>query len=165
MQNQVTIEGHIVSQWQYKSRQYLRLASHRPQRGRQVNSDYVTVQAAPDLALDGEALSQGTLIRVSGSIWGRDIYEPLRRVLEKAGIEAELPDALADQLIVRPTTQILASQINIISDLKAENQEKMAAQIKERKPRAGKSKPADTPLPAGDARVQPGVDLASLIEA
>ncbi|HWQ84648.1 MAG TPA: hypothetical protein VN363_08785, partial [Anaerolineales bacterium] len=80
MINQVTIEGFIVSRWNYKGDEFLRIAHHRPRRkGELIHSDYVTVRVAEktDVLPD---LQQGDLVRVLGEVWGKDILEPLGKV-------------------------------------------------------------------------------------
>ncbi len=119
MLNQVTIEGFIVSQWRYKGDTFLRIAHHCPRRKNEIiHSDYVTVKAGKN-AKTGTNLQQGDLVRVKGEIWGRDILEPLGRVLQKARLNIELSPELENLVIPRPTSYVLARQVSLI-DLKRE---------------------------------------------
>ncbi len=125
MINQVTLEGFLVSRWEYKGEAFLRLAHHRPRReGELIHSDYITVRIADPLeALP--TLQQGDLVRVLGEVWGKDILEPLGRVLQKAHLNVVLSPELENLIIPRPTAYILAQQVSLI-DSKAEAYAKAA---------------------------------------
>jgi hypothetical protein len=119
MINQVQIEGFIVSNWEYQGEVFLRIAHHRPRRkGELIHSDYVTVRVAEQVEIDPE-LQQGDLVRVLGEVWGKDILEPLGRIMQKARLNVELTPELEGLIIPRPTSYVLASQVNLI-DTKAE---------------------------------------------
>jgi hypothetical protein len=114
MLNQVTLEGFVVSRWLYKGDAFLRLAHHRPRRkGEIIHSDYVTVR------VDQEAeampnLQQGDLVRVIGEVRGKDILEPLGRMLQKARLNVELAPELENLIVPRPTAYVLARHVNLI---------------------------------------------------
>ena len=56
MINQVTLEGFVVSCWEYKGEAFLRIAHHQPHRqGEIIHSDYVTVRVDPQAAPPGAA--------------------------------------------------------------------------------------------------------------
>jgi hypothetical protein len=77
MINHVKIEGIVVSRWQYKGDEFIRIAHHRPRcPGELIHSDYITVRVAQNTA-DLPSLQQGDLVRVLGEVWGKDILEPL----------------------------------------------------------------------------------------
>lgn len=125
MINQVTIEGFIVSRWNYKGDEFLRIAHHRPRKkGELIHSDYVTVRVAgktdelPDL-------QQGDLVRVLGEVWGKDILEPLGKVFQKARLNIDLAPELENLIVPRPTSYILARQVSLV-DSKAEAYESAA---------------------------------------
>ncbi len=125
MINQVTLEGFLVSRWEYKGDAFLRIAHHRPRRaGELIHSDYITVRIADPLAAL-PTLQQGDLVRVLGEVWGKDILEPLGRVLQKAHLNVALAPELENLIIPRPTAYILAQQISLV-DSKAEAYAKAA---------------------------------------
>ena len=113
MLNQVKLEGILVSQWVYKGEVFLRLAHHQPHRkGEVIHSDYVTVRV--DLAYDNlPQLHQGDLVRLEGEVRGKDILEPLGRLLQKARIHVELTSELENLIVPRPTIYILARKISL----------------------------------------------------
>ena len=114
MLNQVTLEGFVVSYWQYKGDDFLRLAHHRPHRkGEIIHSDYITVRMGKD-AEHPANLQQGDLVRVIGEVWGKDILEPLSRVLQKARLNVELTPELENLIVPRPTAYVLASRVSLI---------------------------------------------------
>ena len=83
MLNQVTIEGFVVSRWQYKGEVFLRIAHQRPKRkGEIIHSDYVTVRVDWRVVTLPE-LQTGDLVRVTGEVRGKDILEPLGRPCRK----------------------------------------------------------------------------------
>lgn len=147
MLNQVTIEGYIVSQWCYKGDTFLRIAHHRPRRKNEIiHSDYITVKAGKK-AQTGANLQQGDLVRVKGEIWGRDILEPLGRVLQKARLNIELSPELENLVIPRPTSYVVARQVSLI-DLKREAH--AAARV------------AGRPVKIRPQREEPAADLETL---
>lgn len=114
MINQVTLEGFVVSRWEYKGEAFLRIAHHR-QRGISeiIHSDYVTVRVDPQ-AEALPSLSQGDLVRVLGEVRGKDILEPLGRVFQKARLNVELTPELENLIVPRPTAYVLARQVSLI---------------------------------------------------
>ncbi len=125
MLNQVTLEGFIVSRWQYKGEEFIRLAHQRPRRkGELVHSDYVTVRIAENLE-QLPTLQQGDLVHVEGEVWGKDILEPLGRVLQKARLNVTLPAELEDLIVPRPTCYVLAQEVRLV-DAKEEAYEAAA---------------------------------------
>lgn len=117
MINQVTLEGYVVSRWQYKGEQFLRIAHHRElPKGQVTHSDYVTVRVDAK-AEDVPKLQQGDLVRVSGEVWGKDILEPLGRIIQKARLNVELTSELENLIVPRPTTYILAQHIHLLDAL------------------------------------------------
>jgi len=127
MLNQVTLEGFVVSRWNYKGDEFLRIAHHRPyKKGELIHSDYVTVRVAQKIAEQPD-LQQGDLVRVLGEVWGKDILEPLGKVFQKARLNVELGPELENLIVPRPTSYVLARQISLI-DSKAEAYE-LAAQV------------------------------------
>lgn len=125
MVNQVTLEGFVVSRWQYKGDEFLRIANHRPRReGEIIHSDYVTIRVEPQV----EALpkmQQGDLVRISGEVRGKDILEPLGRVLQKARLNVELAPELENIIVSRPTAYVLAKRVSLV-DSKVEAYESAA---------------------------------------
>ena len=114
MLNQVTIEGFIVSRWDFKGDRFLRIAHHRDRKpGEVIHSDYVTIRLGADAGCP-EDLDQGDQVRVSGEVWGKDIFEPLGRVLQKAHLNVKLPAELENLIIPRPTAYIQARQISLV---------------------------------------------------
>jgi hypothetical protein len=77
MINQVKLEGIVVSRWQYKGDEFIRIAHHRPRRqGELIHSETITIRVAQNTtALP--SLQQGDLVWVLGEVWGKDILEPL----------------------------------------------------------------------------------------
>lgn len=119
MINQVTLEGFIVSRWNYKGDEFLRIAHHRPRKkGELIHSDYITVRVTqkndelPDL-------QQGDLVRVQGEVWGKDILEPLGKVFQKARLNVALAPELENLIVPRPTSYVLGRQVSLV-DSKAE---------------------------------------------
>ena len=150
MLNQVQLEGYLISQWRYGGSQYVRVASHNtPEGSGQVVSDYVTVRVSDDIIFDAKSVSPGTLLRITGKVWGRDILEPLGRVLKKSGIELNLAPGVADTLISRPTTFIEASQITPIRERDAAEQVAVSA-TQARSPRKASRRKAKTPPPESE---------------
>jgi hypothetical protein len=125
MVNQVTLEGFIVSRWQYKGDEFLRIANHRPRReGEIIHSDYVTIRVEPQVEALPE-MQQGDLVRINGEVRGKDILEPLGRVLQKAHLNVELAPELENIIVSRPTAYVLANRISLV-DSKAEAYESAA---------------------------------------
>ena len=114
MLNQVRLEGILVSQWEYKGEVFLRLAHHQPHRkGDVIHSDYVTVRVDPSYE-NLLKLHQGDLVRLEGEVRGKDIIEPLGRLLQKARIHVELTSELENLIVPRPTTYIFARKISLV---------------------------------------------------
>ncbi len=114
MINQVTLEGFVVSRWEYKGEAFLRIAHHRPRRkGEIIHSDYVTVRVDPQAEALPD-LGQGDLVRVLGEVRGKDILEPLGRVFQKARLNVELTPELENLIVPRPTAYVLARQVSLI---------------------------------------------------
>ena len=114
MLNQVALEGFIVSRWQYKGEAFIRLAHQRLRRqGELVHSDYVTVRIAENLE-QLPSLQQGDLVHVQGEVWGKDILEPLGRVLQKARLNVTLPAELENLIVPRPTCYVLAREVRLV---------------------------------------------------
>jgi hypothetical protein len=114
MLNQVTLEGFVVSRWQYKGDAFLRIAHHRPRReGEIIHSDYVTVRVDQQAEALPE-LQQGDLVRVIGEVRGKDILEPLGRVLQKSRLNVELAPTLENLIVSRPTAYVLARQVSLV---------------------------------------------------
>jgi hypothetical protein len=114
MLNQVTLEGFVVSRWQYKGDAFLRIAHHRPRReGEIIHSDYVTVRVDQQAEVLPE-LQQGDLVRVTGEVRGKDILEPLGRVLQKSRLNIELAPTLENLIVSRPTAYVLARQVSLV---------------------------------------------------
>jgi hypothetical protein len=112
MINQVTLEGFVVSRWQYKGDEFIRLAHHRPRRkGELIHSDYITVRVAQNTAAL-PSLQQGDLVRVQGEVWGKDILEPLGKVFQKAKLNVDLPPELENLILPRPTAYVLAQKVD-----------------------------------------------------
>ena len=125
MINQVTLEGFVVSRWEYRGEAFLRIAHHRPRiEGEIIHSDYVTVRVDPQAEALPE-LNQGDLVRVLGEVRGKDILEPLGRVFQKARLNVELTPELENLIVPRPTAYVLARQVSLI-DTKAEAYESAA---------------------------------------
>lgn len=125
MINQVTLEGFIVSRWQYKGDEFLRIANHRPRReGEIIHSDYVTIRVEPQVEALPE-MQQGDLVRINGEVRGKDILEPLGRVLQKARLNVELAPELENIIVSRPTAYVLANRISLV-DSKEEAYESAA---------------------------------------
>lgn len=167
MINQVIFEGYLIKSWEFQEQRYLRLAGHRtPEAGSSlVQSDYVTVQLEAGLKVDPRLLKQGTRMVVTGKIWGRDIVETLGRILQKADLAVDLPQALDNLVIHRPSVQILAAQLEVIGQ---GNRPRERQRTKNSQPpQIVKVRPEEAPQPEAQASVvgeiQPGVDLASLI--
>ncbi len=119
MLNQVKLEGILVSQWEYKGDAFLRLAHHqRHRKGEVIHSDYVTVRVDPEFK-DLPQLHQGDLVRVQGEVRGKDILEPLGRMLQKARLNVELTPELESLIVPRPTAYIFARKVYLV-DNKAE---------------------------------------------
>jgi len=115
MINQVTLEGFVVSRWQYKGDEFLRIAHHRPRRkGEIIHSDYVTVRVEPqDQALP--ELQQGDFVRINGEVRGKDILEPIGRIIQKARMNVELAPELENIIVSRPTAYVLADRISLVN--------------------------------------------------
>lgn len=125
MVNQVTLEGFVVSCWQYKGDTFLRIAHHRHRRnGEIIHSDYVTIRVEPQVKalLD---IQQGDLVRINGEVRGKDILEPLGRVIQKAHLNLELAPELENIIVSRPTAYVLANRISLV-DSKEEAYESAA---------------------------------------
>jgi len=149
MLNQITIEGYLVRSWEYKGRRYMRLANHRPEL-EGVVSDYFTVQVDPSLPFDPIRLKPGRLLSVTGRLTGRDILEPLGRIVAKSGLTVELPAEISAKMIVRPTVEILALQVALLDDPHRK------ARKRKRKEAPNPALPVLTPLDAG-------ADLAAVV--
>jgi hypothetical protein len=125
MINQVTLEGFVVSRWQYKGDEFLRIAHHRPRRkGEIIHSDYVTIRVEPQEHALPE-LQQGDFVRINGEVRGKDILEPIGRIIQKARLNVELAPELENIIVSRPTAYVLANRINLV-DSKAEAYESAA---------------------------------------
>jgi len=125
MVNQVTLEGFVVSCWQYKGDTFLRIAHHRPRRkGEIIHSDYVTIRVEPQVEALPE-MQQGDLVRINGEVRGKDILEPLGRVIQKARLNVELAPELENIILSRPTAYVLANRISLV-DSKVEAYESAA---------------------------------------
>ncbi len=125
MINQVTLEGFVVSRWQYKSDEFLRIAHHRTRRkGEIIHSDYVTVRVEPQEQALPE-LQQGDFVRINGEVRGKDILEPLGRVIHKARLNVELAPELENIIVSRPTAYVLANRVSLV-DSKEEAYESAA---------------------------------------
>ena len=125
MINQVTLEGFVVSRWQYKGDEFLRIAHHRPRRkGEIIHSDYVTVRVEPQEQALPE-LQQGDFVRINGEVRGKDILEPIGRIIQKARLNVELAPELENIIVSRPTAYVLANRINLV-DSKEEAYESAA---------------------------------------
>ncbi len=153
MINQVTLEGFLVSRWEYKGEAFLRIAHHRPRReGELIHSDYITVRIADTLeALP--TLQQGDLVRVLGEVWGKDILEPLGRVFQKAHLNVALTPELENLIIPRPTAYILAQQVSLV-DSKAEAYE-AAAKVAGRPVKLRKRKPEQETTASAEPNMNP----------
>jgi hypothetical protein len=151
MINQVNFEGYLARSWEHREQRYMRLANHRPGEDGKTFSDYVTVQIDSSLDFDPRHVKIGRLLRVSGRIVGRDIVEPLKMVVAKSHAGVELPGELNNLVIRRPTVQILATGVRLLSDAKSPK-----AKNGQKEPLA-KKKPE---LPA--VPLQAGIDLAEL---
>jgi hypothetical protein len=125
MINQVTLEGFVVSRWQYKGDEFLRIAHHRPRRkGEIIHSDYVTIRMEPQEHALPE-LQQGDFVRINGEVRGKDILEPIGRIIQKARLNVELAPELENIIVSRPTAYVLANRINLV-DSKEEAYESAA---------------------------------------
>jgi len=125
MINQVTLEGFVVSRWQYKGDEFLRIAHHRTRRkGEIIHSDYVTVRVEPQEQALPE-LQQGDFVRINGEVRGKDILEPIGRIIQKARLNIELAPELENIIVSRPTAYVLANRINLV-DSKEEAYESAA---------------------------------------
>jgi hypothetical protein len=119
MINQVTLEGFVVSCWQYKGDEFLRIAHHQPhQKGEIIHSDYVTVRVGVG-AEHPANMQEGDLVRIEGMVWGKDILEPLGKMLQKAHMNVDLSPELENLIVPRPTAYIQALRICLV-DSKAE---------------------------------------------
>lgn len=117
MINQVIIEGFVVSRWQYKGEEFLRIAHHRPRReGELLHSDYVTIRVDREVD-DLPNLQQGDIVHVQGEVWGKDILESLGRVLRKARLNFELPEMLENLVVPRPTAYVLALEVRLVDPI------------------------------------------------
>jgi len=151
MINQVNFEGYLARSWEHREQRYLRLANHRPGEDGKTFSDYVTVQIDPSLDFDPRRVKIGRLVHVSGRIVGRDIVEPLKMVVAKSHSDVELPGELSTLIIRRPTVQILATAIRLLSDAKSPKAKP------DQKSKTIKKKPILPEIP-----LQAGIDLAEL---
>jgi hypothetical protein len=125
MINQVTLEGFVVSRWQYKGDEFLRIAHHRPRRkGEIIHSDYVTVRVEPKDQWLPE-LQQGDFVRINGEVRGKDILEPIGRIIQKARMNVELAPELENIIVSRPTAYVLANRVSRV-DSKEEAYESAA---------------------------------------
>jgi hypothetical protein len=125
MINQVTLEGFVVSRWQYKGDEFLRIAHHRPRcKGEIIHSDYVTVRVEPQEQALPE-LQQGDFVRINGEVRGKDILEPIGRIIQKARLNVELTPELENIIVSRPTAYVLANLISLV-DSKEEAYESAA---------------------------------------
>ena len=125
MINQVTLEGFVVSRWQYKGDEFLRIAHHRPRRkGEIIHSDYVTVRVEPQEQALPE-LQQGDFVRIKGEVRGKDILEPIGRIIQKARLNVELAPELENIIVSRPTAYVLANRVDLV-DSKEEAYESAA---------------------------------------
>jgi hypothetical protein len=114
MINQVTLEGFVVSRWQYKGDEFLRIAHHRPRRrGEIIHSDYVTVRVEPQEQALPE-LQQGDFVRINGEVRGKDILEPIGRIIQKARLNVELSPELENIIVSRPTAYVLANRVSLV---------------------------------------------------
>lgn len=179
MINHVIFEGYLVRTWEFRGDRFLRLACHQAQEDSNlIHSDYITVQLTPELNFHLE-FPRGTRLLVTGKIWGRDILEPLGKVIQKAKIPVDLPAALENLILPRPTVQILASQVEILNGAngRAPRRPESAAgrkigagvgkqngQLADPaivKPEEGKRRPQISDEMAD--QVRPGVDLANIL--
>ncbi|PWB56022.1 MAG: hypothetical protein C3F13_02875 [Anaerolineales bacterium] len=151
MINQVNFEGYLARSWEHRDLRYMRLANHRLGEDGKTSSDYVTVQIDPSLDFDPRHIKIGRLLSVSGRIIGRDIVEPLKMVVAKSHDGVELPGELSTLVIRRPTAQILATGVKLLSGIKSPKAKP------DQKGKPAKKKPE---LPA--VPIQAGVDLADL---
>jgi hypothetical protein len=53
-------------------------------------------------------------VRVIGEVRGKDILEPLGRVLQKSRLNVELAPGLDNLIVSRPTAYVLARQVSIV---------------------------------------------------
>jgi hypothetical protein len=111
----------------------------------------VTVQIDPSLDFDPHRIKIGRLMHVSGRIVGRDIVEPLKMVVSKSHEGVELPGELCNLIIRRPTVQILATGVKLLSETKSP---------KDKPAQKNKTVKKKSELPA--VPIQAGVDLAEL---
>jgi hypothetical protein len=151
MINQVNFEGYLARSWEHRDQRYMRLANHRPGEDGKTFSDYVTVQIDPSLDFDPRHIKIGRLLRVTGRIVGRDIVEPLKMVVAKSHSDVELPGELSTMVIRRPTVQILATGVKLLSDTKSP---------KTKPGQTSKTVKKKSELPT--VPIQAGVDLAEL---
>jgi len=151
MINQVDFEGYLTRSWDYREQRFMRLANHRPGEEGHTASDYITVQVDPSLDFDPHRVKVGRLLRVRGRIIGRDIVEPLKMVVAKSHSNVELPDELSTLIIRRPTVQILATGVKLLSDAKSP---------KAKPTQKNQTVEEKSELPAVPTQV--GVDLAEL---
>ena len=70
-------------------------------------------------------LQQGDFVRINGEVRGKDILEPIGRIIQKARLNVELAPELENIIVSRPTAYVLANRINLV-DSKEEAYESAA---------------------------------------